>query len=153
MTDADRAPLPVSSEPPISRGGPRAFVLALAILHVALIVIGLATGLVGAMLIAMPAAFAVMMFDDPAAGSVIWTYLLAVGLMTAPVVLAGAAIVGCLPLMLSLVGVVRASPAFAVVGVLLTVAIFAVPLLNVAAVIVGAVGLDVYCDGQFGCGG
>lgn len=131
----------------------RTLVTVLAVLHVLLVTTGLAVGLVGAFLLMMPAAMTVLIYDHPAATDVIWTNLIGVGLMTAPFVLGASAIVACLPILLSVFGVVRRASWLPILGMALTLLILAVPVLNLIAIIVGVIGLDAYCDGNFGCGG
>ncbi|TVQ90131.1 MAG: hypothetical protein EA397_14380 [Deltaproteobacteria bacterium] len=127
--------------------------LALLAVHVLIGALGAALGTLLAVFALTPAMFSAMIFDHPNASEVVWTVLLGLGVLSLPFVLFGAAILGTLPILLSLLGLGLRKVWPSLVGIALTLLIFALPLVNVVLISVGAAGLEVYCDGEFGCTG
>lgn len=124
---------------------------ALFVVHAVVLLVGFVLYTVGAALLAMPAMMSVMMFDAPGSEEVIWTQLAAFGMLVSPVVLVGAAFLAFGPLLLSAYGMAREQVTWVRVGLLGSGLILALPLLDLLAVVVGFVGLEIYCDGTFSC--
>jgi len=125
--------------------------IGLFILHAVGLALGLVVAVLAALVLVMPALMSAMAFASPGSQDVVWTNLLVYGFMSLPVVIVVAAVLACVPFIPSLIGFIKRRQLWTVLGLLATLACFALPLISVLVMGVGWVGLDVYCDGVFNC--
>ena len=75
----------------------RGLILTLLVPHILFDLARTTLGLLGALMVTMPAMMTVMIYSHPEASGVIWVNIVALGMFTAPFVLAGAGLLGLLP--------------------------------------------------------
>ena len=125
--------------------------LGLFVLHAVGLAVGVVVSALAALVLVMPALMSAMAFASPGSQDVVWTNLLVYGFMYLPVVIVVAAVLACVPFIPSLIGFIKCRKLWTILGLLATLACFALPTINMVVMGVGWVGLDVYCDGVFNC--
>ena len=112
-----------------------------------LAILGLVLGIASA----LPAMFAVMMFDAPGSENVFWTQLAAYGMLAMPVVTLGACVIAGIAIGVGWAANAKQNVQQARGAMMLACMLLMLPVLNLAVVIAGFVGLQVVCGGSFSC--